>query len=114
MSIRLKSVVNHCPEFLSHGIPLDVAEEVFEAVRGHILLHPVLVSKPLQQVSTRYTRIQDHFNDLIHGFVLDNGGSLINKIPDLGLFIGATDDLNKIMCNYVLDPGLEEDIHLLS
>ena len=95
-------------------MPLHVAKEVLKAVGGHILLHPVLVSKPLQKVSTGYARVQDHFNDLFHGFVLDYRSSLVNDIPDLGLFIGAADDLDKIMRHYVLDPGLEEEIHLLS
>ena len=47
MTMRLKPVVYHIPNFLSHGIPLHVADEVFKAVGGNILLHPVLVCKPL-------------------------------------------------------------------
>lgn len=95
-------------------MPLHVTKEILEAVGGHILLHSVLVCKPLQQVSTGHARVKDHFDDLIHRLVLDYRGSLIDETPDLGLFIGTADDLDKMMRDYVLDPGLKEEIHLLS
>jgi hypothetical protein len=114
MSVRLKSVVNHAPKLLGYGMPLHVAKKVLKAVGCHILLHPVLVCKPLQEVSTGHTRVKNHFDYLIHRLIVYYGGPLIDETPDLRLFIGAADDLYKIMRDYVLDPGLEEEVHLLS
>ena len=84
---------------MCHSFPLNVRQKVLKAVGSDILLHSVLVVKPFEKVRARQPRIQDHFYDLLHWFVLNDRGSLIDKPRNLSSLVGTSDQLDDMVSN---------------